>query len=459
MTHKVVVIGGGLSGLASAVWLSQSGWDVTVLERRSSLGGRTHAVHVPQVDDVADNGQHIMSCAFVNLFRYLQAVGTLDHMHFSPVGSRMRDGTVHPTKEGMGSQLQMLFGALPGLPRRDRMKTMVACLRFFAQAARANPALDNISVDEWYRRVGMPDSARGIIFDLLALGVLNELPELASAYPLASVLSNAMKKSLHGGGSAFEFGYADVDFDTLYVRGAQQLFDANGHDVHYRAIARQIEVRNGRAVGVRMADGDVIDADAVVCAVPAWHIGGLLDQVPGHDTIYAAAARLLPAPIVSVNLYLDAPLGSQCWLENIVMPEHVVDNVFDHQIMHPGRDTSRGYRYALTTSAAYMINDWTNERMIDAQMRLLRQCYPQGRNVNVVHANVVRENKATFTQRPGTALIRPPQQTQIANLVLAGDWTRTEWCSTMEGAVQSASLAVSALQSNVSASAPVSVRI
>ena len=39
MTHKVVVIGGGLSGLASAVWLSESGWDVTVLERRSTLGG------------------------------------------------------------------------------------------------------------------------------------------------------------------------------------------------------------------------------------------------------------------------------------------------------------------------------------------------------------------------------------------------------------------------------------
>lgn len=459
MSKKVVVIGGGLSGLASAVWLGEAGWDVTILERRAALGGRTHAVAVPQVDDVADNGQHIMARAFVNLFRYLEAVGTMDHMHFSPVGSRMRDGSVHPTKQGIGSQLQMLFGALPGLPARDRLKTTIACLRFFAQAARADTSLDTISVAEWYRRVGMPDSARSIIFDLLALGVLNELPELASAYPLASLLSTAMKKSLHGGGSAFEFGFSDVDFDSLYVHGAQKLFTQRGHDVHYRAIARQIEIRGDRVVGVRLSDGDVIDADAVVCAVPVWNVHGLLDQMPGHDRVYAAADKLPSVPIVSVNLYLDGPLGSEFWLENIANPEHIVDNVFDHQIMHPGRDTSAGYRYALTTSAAYMINDWTNERMVGAQMDLLRQCYPQVKRVNVLHANVVREVRATFTQRPGSLNVRPSQQTRIPNLVLAGDWTQTEWCSTMEGAVQSASFAVSALQSNFAAAAPVTLGI
>lgn len=40
MTKKVVVIGGGISGLASACYLSKFGYKVTVLEKNSTLGGR-----------------------------------------------------------------------------------------------------------------------------------------------------------------------------------------------------------------------------------------------------------------------------------------------------------------------------------------------------------------------------------------------------------------------------------
>ena len=43
--RRFVVIGGGLAGLASAVWLAEAGKNVTLLERRGSLGGRTHAMH------------------------------------------------------------------------------------------------------------------------------------------------------------------------------------------------------------------------------------------------------------------------------------------------------------------------------------------------------------------------------------------------------------------------------
>ena len=47
-----VVVGGGLAGLASAVWLSEAGQRVTLLERRGSLGGRTISMPLHAVDDV-----------------------------------------------------------------------------------------------------------------------------------------------------------------------------------------------------------------------------------------------------------------------------------------------------------------------------------------------------------------------------------------------------------------------
>ncbi|NQY61975.1 MAG: FAD-dependent oxidoreductase, partial [Cognatishimia sp.] len=38
--ESVAVIGAGVSGLAAALWLSQEGYDVTVLEARRRIGGR-----------------------------------------------------------------------------------------------------------------------------------------------------------------------------------------------------------------------------------------------------------------------------------------------------------------------------------------------------------------------------------------------------------------------------------
>jgi uncharacterized protein with NAD-binding domain and iron-sulfur cluster len=58
---------------------------------------------------------------------------------------------------------------------------------------------------------------------------------------------------------------------------------------------------------------------------------------------------------------------------------------------------------------------------------------------------VVKEVNATFSPGVGIDKYRPAQQSPVRNLILAGDWTRTGWPSTMEGAVRSGYLAAEAL--------------
>jgi zeta-carotene desaturase len=54
---------------------------------------------------------------------------------------------------------------------------------------------------------------------------------------------------------------------------------------------------------------------------------------------------------------------------------------------------------------------------------------------------VIKEQRATFSAAPETEHLRPAPDSGIANVCLAGDWTRTGWPATMEGAVKSGYIA------------------
>lgn len=101
--------------------------------------------------------------------------------------------------------------------------------------------------------------------------------------------------------------------------------------------------------------------------------------------------------------------------------------------------------YCLTTSGAYEQIRQSNDEIVAEQLDLIRRYYPEAAAANLVHAQVVKMPRATFSQALGTHGLRPDQRTSVPNLVLAGDRTRTDWSATMESAAQSAERAVAAL--------------
>src|SRR5438105_13545810 len=55
----VAVVGGGLAGLAASCVLSNTGFRVSLFERRSYLGGRASSYQHPGTGEVVDNCQHL----------------------------------------------------------------------------------------------------------------------------------------------------------------------------------------------------------------------------------------------------------------------------------------------------------------------------------------------------------------------------------------------------------------
>ena len=66
------------------------------------------------------------------------------------------------------------------------------------------------------------------------------------------------------------------------------------------------------------------------------------------------------------------------------------------------------------------------------------------REAKVLKSGVLKEARATFSVVPGLDRFRPASDALGEGLLLAGDWPRTGWPSTMEGAVRSGRLAAEA---------------
>lgn len=444
---KCLVVGGGLAGMASAVWLAEEGHQVTLLERRGALGGRTIAIPQPEIDDVPDNGQHVFASGYENLFRYLDSVGTRQHVAFpGHMSIRMPGGDVRRSSFAGLDGLRAMMGDLPGVKGMDRVRTAIAQAKLIKQALRQPKDLDSITADEWFKRIGMPDAARRALWDGIVIGLTGDKPDISSAKVPADLLVTGMRQAKKMR-TPVSIGYPTVDLDTLFVRSAERTFARRGVQVRTRAPVRSIDVDNGKLKGVTLLDGEQLTADAVICAVPVWKVKGLLDQVPGHEIYYRAVEHLTPVPIVSVNLYLDRSIGMEDWGEILYDGEGVLEQVWDRQKMH-GRAPDKNWFYSTTVSASYELIQKSNQDIIDTQMEMLGRYYPAARDANVVHSHIVRMPYSTFAQRPGTAGVRPPQRTSVKGLAVAGDWTRTDWTTTMEGACQSAARAVDAILAN-----------
>lgn len=437
--QHVVVVGGGLAGLASTVWLAELGYAVSLLETNGVLGGRTIGLTSGHGDAI-ENGQHVVAGSYENIFRYLESIGTQHYLEFpDEFGMRYPDG--HPESFGMrmASIRRLALGQVKGLSMPTLLKSVPAWTRLVRDVIEFDDTLDNITVDQWFDRLRFPVEVRRIMLNPMVIGLLNELPHLASAHAFAALLRTGAARVRRLGSNAARIGYPTVDLETFYLSGARRVMADRGVDVRLRTRAVSVRVSQGRACGVTLSDGSGLDADAVILAVPSWNLRSLLDNVPGAENIRLAANKLEPVPIMNAYVLIDRPLGTVAPWESLLDSD--IGWVFDRDRMHGVREDGN-HLYALTTCAAYDLMVLSHAEVAARLVAALRASYPAARDAEVLDVTVVPWPKSTFSSRVGMSTIRPGNRTALPNLALAGDWTHNDWPTTMEGAAQSAARAV-----------------
>jgi predicted NAD/FAD-dependent oxidoreductase len=183
-------------------------------------------------------------------------------------------------------------------------------------------------------------------------------------------------------------------------------------------------------VGVQVARETIV-ARAIISSVPWYAFASLWDGDPPQPVAYVAgnAALMKSSPIVTVNLWLDAPVEIDRFVGLVGGPMHWLFNkstIYSDQTAH----------LSVVASGADHLAEMENNEVIALAWTHLQEALPALKGRTRRRAVVVREHRATFSLAPGSPA-RPRARTDLRGFYLAGDWTDTGLPGTIEGAVQS----------------------
>jgi squalene-associated FAD-dependent desaturase len=453
---NVLVIGGGLAGLSSAVALAEAGCRVHLLEKRPHLGGRATSYTLPDGSEV-DNCQHVTLGCCTNLADFYRRVGAehkirfYDELYF--VDSRGRRSKIASSFLVPPLHLAPSFARFKSLTVRDK-RAIASGLLGIARAGGQPDGLDGLSMLDWLERAQQTRGAIERFWRVVLVSALDEELSRTDARYGIDVFWKAFLANRDG----YRVGIPAVPLGNLY-EGCREAVVREGGDVRLRCGVKGIRVAAGRFTGVELEDGGEMAGDACVFAVPHDAAAVILaGDTTQRGALAANLARLKTSPITGVHLWFDRQVMVEPFL---TLLDHTTQWIFNKSLlcaendahgagMYPMDEKARKSQYLqLVISASYGLIPRSRQEIIDLCLRELGEVLPAMRDAQLVKGTVIKEVNATFSPEPGVDRWRPAaRDSGIDNLFLAGDWTRTGWPATMEGAVRSGYLAAESLLSH-----------
>jgi zeta-carotene desaturase len=487
---SVAIVGGGLAGLAAGCALADSGFRVSLFERKPYLGGRASSYEHPGTGEVVDNCQHVLLGCCTNLLDFYRRIGVqdkirwYDRLTFIEPGGRRSVLGASALPAPLHSLLSFLrAGALSAADKLAIARAMLALVP-------GTPADSRQSFLDWLRAHGQTERAIQRFWKVVLVSALNEDLERTSAYYGAMVFRESFLKSVAAG----RLGVPTVPLTDLY-NAAGDFIRARGGEIHLRAsvekiachpqraaqprvegplslpapseghgFSRAIErpdtvhpertsVREGSAFSqVRLCvNGADITADWAVLAVPFDVLARILPDNEAAQPLRAQLAQFETSPITGIHLWFDRPITE---LDHAVLLDRTIQWMF-HKSKLLTCHLERGEQprvegpipsyIELVVSSSKALIEKSRSEILNLALGELAEFFPEVRQAAVLKSTVIKEVHATYSPRPGSDLHRPTAATPWPNVLLSGDWTATGWPATMESAVRSGYLAAEAL--------------
>jgi monoamine oxidase len=278
---KVVVVGAGIAGLTAARALRLSGVDVTVVEGRDRIGGRTHTVELGGTPvDLGASWIHPGESSPIQ-----------------PLYDQIGVERLPAALAGIVASASVLDRSTGSFPDMDTRMEILTAYMSAAAGAEALVAEADVSLSVEAAIAKLSGLEDGATFELL-----NGLLGMFDGYP-TSRTSFAAYAATPPGGEA-------VALDALPKGGYRRLVDALAHDLNIRLSTAVTEiVDHGQGVRVRTDAGE-LDASHAIVTVPLGVLkaGSIRFEPPFDPPRRAAIEAIGFGAFEKVALLYDTPM-------------------------------------------------------------------------------------------------------------------------------------------------------
>ena len=272
---RVVIVGGGFAGLSAAYTLMKRGITPLLLEAGERAGGRGKGETVDGF--FLDMGAFVFTSTYDTAFRICEELGLplvpsqmkFGHFRNGRWVTTTPEQSVWNMVRSLRTAITMGFLSPSGLRAGSRVMRQMYREEPYMSFASDSPLAeidDDESFGDYLERLGVPKKLRVTLKGPLDMILGDPEPAgqaLMRAYIGETMLNDGKVSMPERGIGSFSAALAAHCSDSIRVSSP----------------VRRVVVADGRATGV-VVDGETLEADAVICAVPGTKVPDLIPELP-----------------------------------------------------------------------------------------------------------------------------------------------------------------------------------
>ncbi len=398
---KVVIIGGGISGLTAAWELTRGGREVVLLERRNVLGGLARSTQLN--DKPIEVYYHFICGGDRHLVELVDELGLANDLHWRP----------GRTSYFVGDRLYPF--STPGDILRFSPTGLLSRLRFGLHALRCRrmanwQQIEHLTAKDWLI-ASVGSEAYEVIWQPLLEIKFGRYYDRVSALWIWHRL-HRLSQSRRSVLRPDQLGYLTGGSQTLLAALAAEITAAGGV-IRTGVAATGLACAGDKVVGVESSAG-YYEADAIVSAVP---LPELLALLPGDSSYARGLAATDFAHVACIRLALRRSLTGSFWV-NVNSPQVPFNGFVEYSNLNPWRQ----YGGAEVLYVPFYLNageerwQWSDDRLIEVSLAGLSVVQPEFDGSWVAEATVSRDAYAQAICPPGFSAQVPALRAPVEGL-------------------------------------------
>ncbi len=444
-SERVIIGGGGLTGLAAAKRLVDAGYQVEVLEQRPILGGKVSSWRDAEGDWV-ESGLHVFFGAYVEIFDLMRELGIYENILWKEhvLTYTLAEGERFAFRTGpFPAPLHLLPAVFNNhyfsWGEKLSLAKALGPMLFGSPEYRARQ--DGLTYAEWHRKFGISDRMLMKMFMPMALALKFLPPQEMSAKIVLDVCGEFLRKP-----DASKMGFLKGSPQEYLIGPLADYLTARGVRIRTGVPIRAIHEGAGRRItGLELGSGEVVRGDWFMLALPVHKLNRL---IPAHwrqdERYFAGLSQFEGVPVITVQLWFDRQVTH---VDNILFcPDGRIPVYADLANTTPDYACGGKSRMEFCVAPARDLMHLDDAEIVRRTKASVDTTFPASSpQARIVKSTVVRIPQSVYWPKPGIDHLRPTQATPIANLFLAGGYTTQDFYDSMEGAVASGRLAATAL--------------